>query len=343
MSEETFDEFSKEEIYAKFTTLKPNAKLTTIKTYMSNLDRVKTLLKKKDYNFVNDVETIKTIDNMDKSYTTKRNYFNSLIIFLQAYEYPKEVIDEYVAARDLGNEEYEEAQESGKISDKQSENFVDKKTITDMINKMGEKLKGVKFTDTYTQSQFNLLQKYVLFNIYIRLPLRNDVAGMITINKRQYNKLKLDDKVSNNYLVNSSQGMFMVLNEYKTSAKYAEKVIQMPKDLQRLLKSYIKVNGLGVLFKSNRGNAYTRNQLSQLFLTTSQEYLGKNISTTLMRKIYLSDKYAHVKEEMAKDAHVMGHSVATQQKIYVKQPQENDLPQQGQDIQPNKGVISNDS
>lgn len=117
----------------------------------------------------------------------------------------------------------------------------------------------------------------------------------------------------------------------------------MPKDLQRLLKSYIKVNGLGVLFKSNRGNAYTRNQLSQLFLTTSQEYLGKNISTTLMRKIYLSDKYAHVKEEMAKDAHVMGHSVATQQKIYVKQPQENDLPQQGQDIQPNKGVISNDS
>ena len=124
----------------------------------------------------------------------------------------------------------------------------------------------------------------------------------------------------------------MSLGEYK------EKVIDIPKDLQRLLRSYIKVNGLGVLFKSNRGNGYTRNQLSQIFMKTSQEYLGKNISTTLLRKIYLSDKYSEVKKEMAKDAYIMGHSVETQQKIYTK-----DLPQQGQDKQPNKGVISNDS
>ncbi len=338
MSEEEIDEFSIKDIDNHIIELKPNIKRSTIDTYIRNLERVKVLLKQENYEFLEGSETITEIQNMGKSYTTKRNYYNSIIIFLQAYKYPQSVIDKYIEARDQGNQEYEEAQESGKISDKQSENFVPKQDIIDMINKMGQKLKGVKFKDNFTQTEFNLLQKYILFNIYIRLPLRNDVAGMITINKRQYNKLKLDDKVSNNYLVNSSQGMFMVLNEYKTSAKYAEKVIEIPKDLQRWLRSYIKVNGLGVLFKSNRGNAYTRNQLSQIFMKTSQEYLGKNISTTLLRKIYLSDKYSEVKKEMAKDAYIMGHSVETQQKIYTK-----DLPQQGQDKQPNKGVISNDS
>ena len=50
--------------------------------------------------------------------------------------------------------------------------------------------------------------------------------------------------------------------------------------------------------------------------------MGKSISTTMLRKIYLSSKYGKVKEEMEKDAKVMGHSTEVAQSVYIKKEQE---------------------
>ena len=47
--------------------------------------------------------------------------------------------------------------------------------------------------------------------------------------------------------------------------------------------------------------------------------MSKNISTTMLRKIVLSDKFADVKKEQEDMAEVTGHSVATMNKVYVKQ------------------------
>ena len=41
--------------------------------------------------------------------------------------------------------------------------------------------------------------------------------------QRQYNKLTLEDKTANNYLVVEKNRMSFVLNEYKTNKKYHEK------------------------------------------------------------------------------------------------------------------------
>ena len=82
------------------------------------------------------------------------------------------------------------------------------------------------------------------------------------------------------------------------------------------------MNGMGVLFKSSTGKALTRNALSQLLLKTTKKRMGKSISTTMLRKIYLSSKYGKIQEEQAKDAEIMGHSVDTQNKVYIKKEQE---------------------
>ena len=62
----------------------------------------------------------------------------------------------------------------------------------------------------------------------------------------------------------------------------------------------------------------TRNELSQLLLKTSKKYMNKNISTTMLRKIYLSSKYSDVLDDMKQDAKIMGHSTATAQNVYIK-------------------------
>ena len=306
---------------------RPNLKENTIKQYMTNLKKLKTIFDTDNYDFLDKPDNV-----MDKishlHYTSQRNHLNAIIVLLMALnskEEYDELIETYSKKRDELNDKYSEDQKSGVISDKQSKNFSTTDEIYEMINKMADELKPIKKKENLNSKELALLQVFTIFNIYVRLPMRNDVAGMEVINKRVYNKLNEEDKKSKNFLVLEKNNMYFVLNKYKTSKKYEELKIDIPKDLKKLLRYFIKVNGMGVLFKSSTGKALTRNALSQLLIKTSQKYMGKSISTTLLRKAYMSSKYADVKEEMANDSKILGHDVATTgMNVYVKKAQPED-------------------
>ena len=79
---------------------------------------------------------------------------------------------------------------------------------------------------------------------------------------------------------------------------------------------------MGVMFKTSTGKPITRTELSKLLIKFSKKYMNKSISTTLLRKIYLSSKYGDTKKEMEADSKVLGHDVAsTGMKVYVKEAQ----------------------
>ena len=192
-----------------------------------------------------------------------------------------DLIKEYGEKRDELNDKYVEENKTGVISDKQSKNFATTEEIFEMINKMAEDLKSIKkkSKEDITKKEKLLLQAYVLFNIYARMPMRNDVAGMEAITKREYNKLSAETKRDNNYLVIEKNGMFFVLNKYKTSKKYDE--LDLPiedKTLKKILRYYLKINGMGVLFKTSTGKPLTRIELSKTLLKYSEKYIGKKIS-----------------------------------------------------------------
>ncbi len=304
---------------------RPNAKDSTIKMYTSNLLKLQKLMDTDNFKFLNKSENVK--DKIEElHYTTQRNYFNAVIVYLMAVKEKKDdpLIEEYIELRDELNKKYEDDQATGVISDKQKNNFVDISEVNKMIEDMGNEIKNrkIKKKEDLTAKDKSLLQSYILFNIYTRLPMRNDLAGMEAINKRTYNKLSEEEKKENNYLVVNKNAMFMVLNNYKTSSKYKELDIDIPKDLEKLLRLYIRVNGMGVLFKSSTGKPLSRNALSQLLLKETKKRMNKSISTTMLRKIYLSSKYGKIKEEMEKDAKVMGHSTEVAQSVYIKKEQE---------------------
>jgi len=302
---------------------RPNAKESSIKMYVSNLIKLMKLYEKDNLDFLKNPDEIEEkLDTLH--YTTRRNYLNSIIVYLIAVKDKDDpIIKEFSDMRDIHNKKYEEENATGIISDKQKENFVDISEINNMINQMGEEIKDKKLKkkEDLTAKDKNLIQVYTLFNIYTRLPLRNDLAGMEVINKRAYNKLSAEEKEAENYLVINKNNMFMVLNKYKTSSKYEELKIDIPKDLEKLLRQYIRINGMGVLFKSSTGKPLTRNALSQVLLKETKKRMGKSISTTMLRKIYLSSKYAGMKEELEADNKIMGHSKEVALETYIKKPQ----------------------
>ena len=301
--------------------VKPNIKENTIKTYEANLNKLKEMFDTDDYSFLKDVDKVmKKLE--DKHFTTIRNYLNSIIILLLALNHDKKqdkLLKEYQDKRDELNNQYQE--QGSKISDKQAPNFVPLKEVVDMINKMGEDLKGFKKKQLTAKDKM-LLQVYIIYQIHIRLPMRNDLAGMEAITKREYNKLSEADKKAKNWLIVEKGKMFMSLNKFKTSKKYEELRFDVPKDLEKLIRSYLKINGMGVMFKSSTGKELSRNQLSQILIKYSKKYIGKSLGSTMLRKIILSDKFGELKKEQEKFSKITGHSIATMNSVYIKEPQE---------------------
>jgi len=308
---------------------KPNAKENTIKQYEAQLNRLKKIFDSKDYTFLKKPKDVE--DKLsDKAYTTVRNMYNAIIVLLNALNSENEyddLIKKYVEMRDVLNDKYVEENQTGKISDKQSPNFVELSEIENMFRMMEVHIKDnkVKTKNKLMSEDKQLLTAYTIYKMLVSIPTRNDFADLIYINKAQYNKLSDKEKEDNNYLVNGKNDFFFVYNNYKTSKKYSEKIIQMPPELKKHINTYIRVMKRKYnepFFVSGTGNALTRNMASQLLLKMSKKYLNKNISSTMMRKIVASHHFADIKKQQSELADKMGHSVQTQNLIYVKEQQD---------------------
>jgi hypothetical protein len=265
---------------------RPHLKTNTIKQYETHLNKLKKIYDSDNYDFLSDIEDVK--DKLkEKAYTSRRNTYNAIIVLLMALNHDDkytELIEKYDKIRNELNSQYDSEMSSGKISEKQKSNFVEYEKIEEMIKTMENEIKskGLKKKETLTGKDKELFMVYTLYNMLIRIPTRNDMAGQSLISKTAYNKLSDEDKKNNNYLVKEKGKMFGVYNEYKTSKKYGEKKIDIPKDLEKILNMYIKKTGkkMGdVLFTSSTGNPLSRNMISQLLMKTSKKYLnGASVS-----------------------------------------------------------------
>ena len=260
---------------------RPKAKESTIKMYVSNLNKLMKIFETDNLKFLSNAEKVKK-KLEDKHFTTQRNYYNSIIVYLMSKDMDQKTIDKYNEVRDELNKKYTENQQSGIISDKQKNNFIELSELKDMVKRIQTDLDipKLKKKDTLSQKEYKLLQVYVILEILIRIPMRNDLSNLVKITRREYNKLTDKQKEDNNYLVIDKTKMEFIMNDYKTSKKYKEKVITIPKDLEKIIRMYIRKNG-----DSKNLFPMSRNALSQLLIKTSKKYLDKSISTTMIRKI----------------------------------------------------------
>jgi len=302
------------EVQEKIKQLRPNLKDNTIKQYETQLKKLQKIFDTDNYKFLDDPKKVEEkLSHLH--YTSRRNVYNAVIILLMALDKDKKLIEEYGEMRDELNKQYQDEQASGKISEKQKDNFVDIEELYKMLEQMEKEIKPLKKKDKLNQNERQLIKAYTIFSSLVRIPVRNDLAGLIFISKTTYNKLSDKEKEENNYLVQLKNNLQYIFNEYKTAKKYKENVIDIPKDLQKILRMYIKFNNYkvgDVIFP------ISKNGLTQLLTKYSMKYMNKKISSTMIRKSYLSSKYSDMKKEMEKDSKIMGHSVGTAQKVYVK-------------------------
>lgn len=177
-----------------------------------------------------------------------------------------------------------------------------------------------KFPKALAPAQYERLLQHLVLSLYTDVqPRRNqDYLDMFIIKK--WNDKMATDK---NYLDMSTHKF--IFNKYKTSRKYGTQTVEIPDTLWAVLSAFLARHPVwkGVVKRKNEPvkllvaadgtpmvavNAITR-LLNKVF--------GKKIGSSMLRHIFLSDKYKTTIGEMADDAAAMGHSL-TAQKAYVK-------------------------
>jgi hypothetical protein len=306
---------------------RPNLKDSSINIYVRNLNKLKKIFNENDYKFLENYEDVeKILENL--SYLTVRNYYNAIIVLITALNgFDDELVDQYTVMRDELNEKYnKENTETNKISSKQEQNFITYNEVVDMLNKMADDLRILKIKQKKDigVKERTLLQIFVIFNIYLHIPLRNDVVDLIKIQKREFNKLTDDDKKQNNYIVFENNNMFFSIGKYKTDKTYSTKIIEIPKELQKVIRFWKRIsvfNDSEYLFLSATGKKLTRNELSQLMIRFSKLYLNDKaqLSTTMMAKIVMSHHLGELKKKQEEMSKQRGTSINTINNIYIKE------------------------
>ena len=310
-----------EEIKASIWKLRPTLKETTVKQYIASLKKLQKNFETDNFDFLNFPESVKEqLEGPQKNgktlhFTSQRNMYTAIIIYLLIWAGDPLIDDNIKIYEEWRNElniKYEKQQESGVISDKQAPNFITRDELLSFIKLMKKDIKKDK----------QVYMVYVLFEILTRIPVRNDLAGLLLLNHSDYSS---GQSGNTNFLVKNksfhkTRGFTFVDNQYKTNKKHGTLEIPIAGDseLALILRGYMYYNDFkknDVLFP------ITQNYLSQLLIKYSQQYIGKSISTTMIRKIITTDKFLDTKLEQEKHAKMLGHTVQTENMVYIKKAQ----------------------
>jgi len=166
-------------------------------------------------------------------------------------------------------------------------------------------------------------QKYMIGCCYLiddeNPPLRNEYSCMKLIQFAEYKKLPNEELETNNYLViKNSRSKFFHLSVYKTVGRYGIKNIPLGPKLNAEMNIWLSINKDNIyLFQSQQGNAFQSSRWSLLVKDAMQE-LRPNITSGLMRHVFISEKFPANLEEKEKYANLMCHSTAVQESSYAK-------------------------
>jgi len=307
----------------------------SIRVYNSNLKILNKLITNQDT--IKNIDFLKDVDKVydvlsDKSIHTKKNYTTAIIALLKILK-EEELYKKYAEIQDKFSNKIEDNYDENSKTEAQKENWVDYKVILDLLNKYKRDAKPIleKDRSDLTKRDYQLIQQYLVLYLYSGKAfdiIRNDFANMkIIIDDKE----KLDD--DKNYLViKQRKTPYFQLGEFKTkkSKSYDDKpfIIKLKdKDLNYLLRKWIGINlneylliNLSGNQNTKKGSPMTANGITKYLQKIFKTNLGKSISTSLLRSIYITHKYKEnlntkEKKELATN---MLHSKPMAEQVYNK-------------------------
>lgn len=295
----------KEEISKSRTNISNNS----LNTYLSNIRKVFKEAFKNDINlkhFNKFTKVKKYLNTLTPA--TRKNVMTAIMVLLKAFDTKKSTLKKYEKYFEELVNDYENNYDNQTKSNKENKNWITNDELMGKIKTLDTKITRFDMKNL-TDKEKDIVQQHLLLVLYTEIPpLRNDYAMM-----KVYHSKEVKDENCINLKAKK-----IILNDYKTAKTYGEKQIDIPNILIPLIKRWIDITeNIYLLVNIRDKNPMKKNGLTKYL---NKIFKPKKVSTTLLRKLYLSEKYpvVHDRKDMKKDAYVMGHSLSTQQTIYRK-------------------------
>jgi hypothetical protein len=290
----------REQIAEKLKEKRPNLSASSLKTYTSILFNLRKKLDPDNDDMKFFEEDDKILDSLkDKEPQTRKTTLSALFVLTGKSSYNDLMLTDCKHTNDIYKEQ--------KKSKKQEEGWMTIQEIQTIYDEL--------FATVTAMFQKKLLANYHTIVHFILLGcLGAGVSGLPPRRSLDYTEMKVKnyDVHKDNYYKN---GVFY-FNIYKTSKTYGQQTLDVKSlapEFNKILKKWVTCNPTDYLLFSSVEKKLEPSQVTRMI----SNILGKNISTDLLRHIYLTEKYGKVQAEMLSDSQAMGHST-TEQALYIK-------------------------
>jgi hypothetical protein len=254
------------------------------------------------------------LEELKYSTATLKNKLSSIIVYLRMKNKPDELIKKYVDMFESLSTKMSKEHATMNKTDKENNNWMTK----DELIKYSNILKKELPKKPTTKSEMSKWMRYITLLIHINYPLRNELADTEITTKINNNDPNI------NYIQVKKDNVSALIQAYKTKKTYKDIKFNFIKEVADEIRTYYKhlitfkktnnINNDWFLMAKNN-EKMTRNDFTH-FMQSIFEPLGKNISTTMIRKIIVSSLYPV--EQMKELSKVMGHDVSTAMQYYAK-------------------------
>ncbi len=264
--------------------------------------------------------------------SAQKNKMNALITVLKCIDSSKyaKAIKAYQTHRDQLSSTIKTEYNKSQRSEKQNENWAsldDLQKAVKLWQDEYDRLLGDKnTTELDLQRIANKLTCAVLYSGMYIAPVRLDMSNVEIITKKAYDKMPVKQ---GNYIILKPENSFFSLNDYKTSRKYGENKFVIPKELADVLRTIQKKSmNKGLLFPnpSNKTECVDKkNRFGELLAETFQ-HTGKKIYSSLLRNIYVTEKWNTLKTQQDREDLVKQMATSCDVCLQVYQKYINDEP-----------------
>lgn len=291
----------------------------SINVYIGNLKKLNGNQPFDNFDFLENVDGV--LEKIGKyKESTKKNYLVSIVSILSLFpniDSIKKLHDKYYELMMKKKDDIEKA-DKGEMSEKQAENWIDWKDVETKYRGLETEVNGFYKKKIIDENQYNTLLTFALLSLYVLIaPRRNKDYQLMNV----VDEFKPDMDSSKNYYDLSKKKF--IFNNYKTSKKYGRFDRAVPRPLVSALAKYLKHrdtkiavddrNDKPLLLKADGNPLVRSNDITKLL----NKVFGKNIGSSMLRHIFLTDKYGDLFKESKADSENMAHSIDEQRK-YVK-------------------------
>jgi hypothetical protein len=286
--------------------------LNSKKTYMSALKKLNNKVEPTDLKFLKNTDVILGKINEIDNPNSRRGAFISVVTALKDKPKFKKEYELYHTGMMCINKVLNtESYKSEKTKEKHSNvDFNDLKQTQEclysVVIEIGKKKK-------ITDDQYKRLHDLAIVSLYMLIPPRRvlDYSCMIV-------GVPTDDKEFNYY----NDGKFY-FNNYKTKGTYDQQAVDVPRDLQDILKVWLKFKrgeDNHLLTKNSQQTAYNNTAYTAKDLSRYVKiaFANPNMGISLLRGKYLTNKFGDVTHQLKDDITAMGTSLTVATGTYIE-------------------------